>query len=511
MTTTPSDPSGPDATPAAASAPVPAPVGIDAASDSASASAPPSGEGGSRSGSEAAAASLAEPAIPAVDWRGEPGILMFSVFLWIAYHDRLGASALAAGGLGWAIAGLALGALVGGGLLTRRAALAGLRERLAVREMWRGRIGEGGPIGWIAAALAFSAWVGWLVLALDYGLRPLFRGLADLALAAELPPARVGSLPSEPVVWLAIPFWSLVVCWIGGSILTARLIQAVARVFVVLPAIAFGYAVILTCWRFVEGSADAAALPGVRESGPGDWRAGAEAMRWSLIFLGASAWFAADWGRALRGRGDAAGLGWACAGGGAWIVGTLALAMTAILAGDPADPGSGLTTYLSLPRGWIGAAVCAVFALGSLGHAVLSARAALDSVGASSGMASTGLGALAAAVWLAGLAARPEILLGALGAFALPVAAVLAFGRSGPAARPWNRAALLVGWALAALDPLLRLVAGVDVAVPASVSVSVPPLSRHALADAPWLALGALCAGAFAAAPRRFVFRRDPA
>ena len=237
-------------------------------------------------------------------WQAGVAPQYITLFLWVAFYDRLAAGTVNVGGLACSALGAAAGGLLCYMLLYYVPAMWGLEARRPLQGVAEATFGRAGA-RWLPGALMGLAQVGWLAVGTFYATDFMFRGLV----ACRLVDPRV----LEPIPWRGLELgspaflatalaWALIFAAIGRWMV--RFIAAIMIVYPVLPALALGAAMLGNLGglaRFEPTGLDPATARPIADAGPQAARA---MIQWTFAFFATAGAAAADWGAASRDRRD---------------------------------------------------------------------------------------------------------------------------------------------------------------------------------------------------------------
>jgi len=238
--------------------------------------------------------------IPPRPWQAGVAPQYITLFLWVAFSDRLAGETLAVGGLAWSALGAAAGGLLCYLLLYYTPAMWGLAARRPLEGVAEATFGRAGA-RWLPGVLMGLAQVVWLAVGTFYATDYMLRGLVACRLIdpAALEPIVRGGLTLGGLAFLATALaWTLIFAAIGRWVV--RFIAAIMIVYPILPALALGAAM---TWNLdglsryePPGLDPATALP-IADAGP---RAARAMIQWAFAFFATAGASAADWGAASR-------------------------------------------------------------------------------------------------------------------------------------------------------------------------------------------------------------------
>ena len=238
--------------------------------------------------------------IPPRPWQAGVAPQYITLFLWVAFYDRLAGETLAVGGLAWSALGAAAGGLLCYLLLYYTPAMWGLAARRPLEGVAEATFGRAGA-RWLPGGLMGLAQVGWFAVGTFYATDYMLRGLVACRLIdpGALEPIARGGLTLGSRIFLATALaWTLIFAAIGRWVV--RFIAAIMIVYPILPALALGAAMTWNLGGLARyeppGLDPATALP-IADAGP---RAARAMIQWAFAFFATAGAAAADWGAASR-------------------------------------------------------------------------------------------------------------------------------------------------------------------------------------------------------------------
>jgi cytosine permease len=187
---------------------------------------------------------LSQPPLERRGWQATFAPAYIGLFLWLVFFDQFPGEVLRHGGLGWALAGAGVAALLAFGLLFYAPAAWGFATGRPLAVVATSTFGVRGAT-WVPGVLLGLVQVVWLAVATDYGTELCLRGLALFGLLSprSLLGVSVGRvvLPS-PLVLLTSLFWCYAIAMAGRYLV--RVIAALMSVYPVVTATILGLSMI---------------------------------------------------------------------------------------------------------------------------------------------------------------------------------------------------------------------------------------------------------------------------
>lgn len=301
-------------------------------------------------------------------WQSTMAPQFIALFLWVAYYDQLAVHTLATGGLGPAVAGLAVAGLLCFALLYYVPTMWGFRTGEPLTVITTSTFGRKGANALTGIVFALAQVV-WFAVGAYLATELILEGLAACRLLDPrvLHPLALGrrTIPS-PLFLIVSAFWC---CWAGlvGAYLV-RVIAALMRVFPVFPAAMLGLAMVLTINGAVDYLVAAPALAQPLLRGPG-LAAFLTMIQLVFGFFATAGLAAADWGAVSREARDVRLGGFVGVVFAPWAIGTMALLIVAgargaaleAVHGAPAVRTGGFTFHEVLYDNFDGRVTCAIF------------------------------------------------------------------------------------------------------------------------------------------------------
>jgi cytosine permease len=187
---------------------------------------------------------LSQPPLERRGWQATFAPAYIGLFLWLVFFDQFPAEVLRHGGLGWALVGAGVAALLAFGLLFYGPTAWTFATGRPLAVVATSTFGVRGAT-WVPGLLLALVQVVWLAVATDYGTELCLRGLALLGLLSprSLAGVSVGRtvLPS-PLVLVTSLFWCYAIAMAGRYLV--RVIAALMSVYPAVTATILGLSMI---------------------------------------------------------------------------------------------------------------------------------------------------------------------------------------------------------------------------------------------------------------------------
>ncbi len=241
----------------------------------------------------------APPTHPRKPWQAGLAPQFITLFLWVAFYDRLAPSTLAVGGLAWSSLGALAGALGGYLLFYLVPATWGLGSRRGLIGVAAATFGRSGA-RWLPGGLLGLAQVGWFAAGNYYATTYMLEGLAACRLTGppELTRDWHGWTVAGPLVLTTALVWTF--AFAATSRYLLRVIAAIMIVYPIVPAAALGFAMTRNLTGLGVFDVRAFADDALQPAGDAGRQAFWAMAQWVGAFLAASGLLAADWGASSR-------------------------------------------------------------------------------------------------------------------------------------------------------------------------------------------------------------------
>lgn len=286
-----------------------------------------------------------KPSIPIEKkpWQTGIGPYYIGLCLWVVFFDRLGARALAVGGVGWSSLGALAGGLLCYLLLFRVPATWGQATGKGLADLGTSTFGRAGA-RWVPGLLVGLGALIWFAVSVSSATGMILKAVAQAGLldARALGPISVGGMRlASPVMLASSLVWGVAAALAGRWLV--RLIAAIMYVFPVFPAMILGGTMLA-----MMGGLRSFAPTGIDPLTQATLPAGREGV-WAMLlivqlifgFFAMAGATAADWGAATTSAKDARVGGWVGACFAPTIIATVSILAVAGHRGrvDPATIG----------------------------------------------------------------------------------------------------------------------------------------------------------------------------
>ena len=232
-------------------------------------------------------------------WQSGLAPQYITLFLWVAFYDRLATSTLAAGGLAWTALGVVVGGLIGFLFFFYVPAMWGLTSRRSLIGVAEATFGRSGA-RWLPGGLVGMAQVFWFALGNFFATTYMLEGLAACRLTGSPEFTRTwhGLTLGGPLFLTTALVWTLAFAATARWLL--RVIAAIMLVYPIVPAAALGLAMIWNLGGLAAFDPGMLLVEGMRPAREAGRQTLWAMVQWTCGFSAAAGLAAADWGAASR-------------------------------------------------------------------------------------------------------------------------------------------------------------------------------------------------------------------